>query len=127
MKAVASQGQAATIRHNYVNDHPLLKRVYDLCQAIEAIPIASPEETHAVTLAGNLSKPIADLANRVTELENDLAQSRSETLERNYRLGVMQARLTELQSINLQGTAHLYDKDACISKLKAIIGGRRLG
>ena len=61
------------IRPGYISDHPMLKQVYDLCQAIEAIPIACPEETHAVTLAGALSKPIADLANQLVKARVALA------------------------------------------------------
>lgn len=41
--------------------HPLHQAIYDVCQAIEKIPVACPEETQAVIMAGELQNRVAAL------------------------------------------------------------------
>jgi hypothetical protein len=43
-----------------INEHPLYKDIYDLCQEIEKLP-ASEQATKVVVMASNLERPVAQL------------------------------------------------------------------
>jgi hypothetical protein len=43
-----------------INEHPIYKNIYDLCQEIEKLP-ASEQATKVVIMASDLEKPVAKL------------------------------------------------------------------
>lgn len=53
-----------------LNKHPLLMQVYDLCRQIETLG-ASPELTVAVSMAGDLMKPIETLVGELDKLKSE--------------------------------------------------------
>lgn len=51
-----------------INEHPIYKNIYDLCQEIEKLP-ASEQQTKVVTMASDLEKPAAKLLTALREIK----------------------------------------------------------
>lgn len=70
--------------HYTLNDHPLHRSIYDLCQEIEKLP-PSDHATKLVVMAGALQQPVAqlravhaDAADRLAELKRENAALRKQ-------------------------------------------------
>lgn len=52
------------------NEHPIYKKIYDLCQEIEKLP-ASEQATKVVIMASDLEKPVAKLLSLFREIKTE--------------------------------------------------------
>ena len=53
-----------------INEHPIYKQIYDLCQEIEKLP-ASEQATKVVIMAGDFEKPVAKLLSLFREIKSE--------------------------------------------------------
>lgn len=67
-KTRALKSEKQTVRRMNINEHPIYKDIYDLCQAIEKLP-ASEQETKIVVMAGELEKPAAKLLKALRDIK----------------------------------------------------------